>query len=94
MPSIFTEHARTRMQQRGIRADAIEALLDYGRASPAGDGCELVFFDKAARARPSGATLLSRGKPSAFAAPMRSSGGMAPWSRSGTAIGACRGGEP
>jgi hypothetical protein len=51
MLSIFTEHARTRMQQRGIRADAIEALLDYGRASPAGDGCELVFFDKAARAR-------------------------------------------
>ena len=51
MLSFFTEHARTRMQQRGIRADAIEALLDYGRASPAGDGCELVFFDKAARAR-------------------------------------------
>ena len=51
MLSIFTDHARTRMQQRGIRADAIEALLDYGRASPAGDGCELVFFDKAARAR-------------------------------------------
>jgi hypothetical protein len=51
MLSIFTDHARTRMQQRGIRADAIEALLDYGRASPAGEGCELVFFDKAARAR-------------------------------------------
>ena len=51
MLSIFTDHARARMQQRGIRADAIEALLDYGRASPAGDGCELVFFDKAARAR-------------------------------------------
>jgi len=46
-----TDHARTRMQQRGIRVEAIEALLDYGRASPAGEGCELVFFDKDARAR-------------------------------------------
>jgi len=51
MLSFFTEHARTRMQQRGIRADTIEALLDYGRAAPASNGCELVFFDKAARAR-------------------------------------------
>jgi hypothetical protein len=51
MHSIFTYHARTRMQQRGIRADAIEALLDYGRAAPVRNGCELVFFDKAARAR-------------------------------------------
>ena len=51
MLSFFTEHARTRMQQRGIRADAIEALLDYGRAASASNGCELVFFDKAARAR-------------------------------------------
>ena len=51
MLSIFTHHARARMQQRGIPAAAVEALLDYGKAAPAGDGCELVFFDKAARAR-------------------------------------------
>ena len=37
-PTIFegsfamTGHARTRMQQRGIRRDALEALLDLGRS--------------------------------------------------------------
>jgi Domain of unknown function (DUF4258) len=51
MDSIFTEHARTRMQQRGIPAAAVEVLINYGNSAPAGDGCELVFFDKAARAR-------------------------------------------
>ena len=25
--------------------------FNYGKSAPAGDGCELVFFDKAARAR-------------------------------------------
>ena len=30
--SPLTDHARTRMQQRGILAAAIEALLDYGNA--------------------------------------------------------------
>ena len=39
------------MQQRGIRAAAVEALLDYGRTSHDHHGGELVFFDKAARAR-------------------------------------------
>jgi len=34
MATYFTEHARARMQQRGIPAAAIDALLDYGRASP------------------------------------------------------------
>jgi hypothetical protein len=48
MTSLFTHHARTRMQQRGIPAAAIEALLDYGRSTPAGRGCEVLFFDKAA----------------------------------------------
>lgn len=51
MNSIFTEHARTRMQQRGIPAAAVDLLISYGRSAPAGAGCELVFFDKAARAR-------------------------------------------
>lgn len=51
MDTYFTEHARARMQQRGIPAAAVEALINYGRSAPAGDGCELVFFDKAARAR-------------------------------------------
>ncbi len=45
MDTYFTEHARARMQQRGIPAAAVEALINYGRSAPAGDGCELVFFD-------------------------------------------------
>ena len=49
--SLFTEHARTRMQQRGIPAAAVDLLISYGRSAPAGDGCELLFFDKAARSR-------------------------------------------
>jgi len=51
MPSIFTNHARVRMQQRGIRPAAVEALINYGKSAPAGDSSEIVFFDKAARAR-------------------------------------------
>jgi hypothetical protein len=40
------------MQQRGIRAKAIELLLDYGRERYVHDrGREIVFFDKAARRR-------------------------------------------
>ena len=48
---LVTRHARARMQQRGIRAEVLEALLDYGREVHAGGGCDLVFFDKRARAR-------------------------------------------
>jgi uncharacterized protein DUF4258 len=47
----FTTHARARMQQRGIRAEALEALLDFGRTAHVDRGREIVFFDKAARAR-------------------------------------------
>ena len=39
------------MQQRGIRAKALEALLDFGRTAHVDRGREIVFFDKAARAR-------------------------------------------
>lgn len=54
----FTDHARARMQQRGIRPDAIEALLDYGCARHLhSDGRELLFFDKKARARLAKASL-------------------------------------
>ena len=48
---VLTDHARARMQQRGISAAALDALLDFGRARPAGNGCEIVFFDKKARRR-------------------------------------------
>ena len=43
----LTHHARARMQQRGIRPEAIEALLDFGCARHLhSKGRELVFFDK------------------------------------------------
>lgn len=48
---LLTRHARARMQQRGIRPDVLEALLDFGHEIPAGDGCGLLFFDKRSRAR-------------------------------------------
>ena len=47
----LTRHARTRMQQRGIDAAALDALLDFGRIIPAGGGCDIVYFDKRARER-------------------------------------------
>jgi len=46
---LVSRHARARMQQRGIRPEALEALLDYGREVRAGRGRELIFFDKRAR---------------------------------------------
>jgi hypothetical protein len=54
----LTPHARTRMQQRGIGPEMLEALLDYGREVHVAGGCDLVFFDKRARARLSNARLL------------------------------------
>ena len=48
----LTHHARARMQQRGIRPEAIAALLDFGCARHLhSKGRELVFFDKKARTR-------------------------------------------
>ena len=48
---LLTNHARARMQQRGIRPEMVEALLDYGREIHVDGGRDLVFFDKRARAR-------------------------------------------
>lgn len=60
----LTQHARMRMQQRGIPPEAVEDLLDYGRAAHDHRGAEIVFFDKAARrrlAREHGGRLDERG---------------------------------
>jgi hypothetical protein len=47
----LTPHARARMQQRGIRPEMVEALLDFGRSRHLRQGGrELVFFDKKAKA--------------------------------------------
>ena len=48
---LLTRHARARMQQRGISAATLDALLDFGRTARAGGGREIVFFDKRARDR-------------------------------------------
>ena len=47
----LTFHARARMQQRCIRTEALDALLDFGGMAYVDRGREIVFFDKAARAR-------------------------------------------
>ena len=48
----LTPHARTRMQQRGIRPEVVEVLLAFGRGRYLHQGGrEVVFFDKKAKAR-------------------------------------------
>jgi hypothetical protein len=58
----LSTHARRRMQQRGISAAALDALLDFGRSTRAGRGRELVFFDHEARERLSRAKVLPAGE--------------------------------
>lgn len=51
MPAL-TRHAQVRMQQRAIRPEALDALLDFGCARYLhSKGRELVYFDKKARER-------------------------------------------
>ena len=57
--AILTDHARVRMQQRGILADALDVLLDFGRVRPAGNGRDIIFFDKRSRAHLAKAGRLS-----------------------------------
>lgn len=49
LDSALTEHARARMQQRGIRAEALEALLDHGREAYDHHGGVVLYLDKPAR---------------------------------------------
>lgn len=58
----LSAHARRRMQQRGISTAALDALLDFGRATRAGRGRELVFFDRKARERLARAKALAAGE--------------------------------
>jgi hypothetical protein len=51
MHSPLTQHARTRMQQRGITTLAVELLIDYGREAHDHCGCRVVSFDKRTRQR-------------------------------------------
>lgn len=47
----LSRHALARMQQRGIAADALDCLFDYGRELHDHRGGVVLFFDKAARRR-------------------------------------------
>jgi hypothetical protein len=47
----LSQHAATRMQQRGIPPAALECLLEYGRLQYDHCGAAIVFLDKAARRR-------------------------------------------
>jgi hypothetical protein len=51
MLAALTDHARIRMQQRGIPHGAVDLLLDYGRETRAGKGGRIVSFDKRSRRR-------------------------------------------
>lgn len=51
MQPAITRHAQARMQQRAIRADALERLLEFGREAFDHRGCVMLYFDKAAHRR-------------------------------------------
>jgi hypothetical protein len=51
MQTPLTQHARTRMQQRGIKPAVLELLLDYGREAHDHRGCRVLCFDKRSRQR-------------------------------------------
>jgi hypothetical protein len=47
----LSNHARVRMQQRGIPSATLECLLEYGRVEHDHHGGMIVYLDKAARRR-------------------------------------------
>ena len=51
MQPALTRHAQTRMQQRAIRPEVLERLLEFGREAFDHNGGVMLYFDKAARRR-------------------------------------------
>ena len=47
----LTFHARARMQQRGVTADALDLLLSYRREAHDHHGAVILYMDKAAQKR-------------------------------------------
>jgi hypothetical protein len=45
----LTDHARARLQQRGIPESVLESLLDFGREAHDHHGSAIVYFDHRAR---------------------------------------------
>ena len=48
---MVTEHARIRMQQRGVPPLIVDWLLQYGASQYDGHGGQIYFFDKRAKRR-------------------------------------------
>lgn len=51
MKARMTDHARVRMQQRGITEPVLECLLAFGSSAHDHRGGELIYFDHHARTR-------------------------------------------
>jgi hypothetical protein len=49
MPAPMTQHARARLQQRGIPQIVLDSLLDYGREEHDHRGSAVIYFDHRAR---------------------------------------------
>ena len=47
----FTDHARARLQQRGIPETIIESLMEFGREAYDHRGSAIVYFDHRSRDR-------------------------------------------
>ena len=50
MEPLLSPHAKARMQQRAISAEALERLLDFGREQHLARDKDIVFFDRKAPA--------------------------------------------
>lgn len=48
---LMTQHAAIRMQQRGIKENTLDYLIEFGSKMHDRRGCIIVFFDKQARKR-------------------------------------------
>jgi hypothetical protein len=46
-----TQHAHTRMQQRGIKQDTLEFLFEYGAEYYGGNNMRVLYFNKESRAK-------------------------------------------
>lgn len=47
----FTQHARARLQQRGIPQSVLNELLDFGHEMHSHRGSSILYFDRQARER-------------------------------------------
>ena len=49
-PPMLSEHARVRMQQRGLPTEALALICSYGRRRYDHQGCARIFLDRRGRA--------------------------------------------